>query len=257
MVDLYRFGLLAEAHGCMHAVTMKQGDAPYSLSLALHTGEEASRIVQNRKQIAQRLGAKGDLDFVVAKQTHSDNIHIVTRKRTIGWEEHASAIANCDALITDQKGVMLGVLTADCVPVLLYDPLQKVAAAVHAGWKGTKAQIVSKTVKRMQEHFGCDPENILAGVAPAIGRCCYEVGEDVAQHFFGYRDALEQRGEKYMLDLPHINQKQLMKAGLQEEHIQMSGICTACDTEQFFSYRKEQGCSGRFMSLVGISPEAK
>jgi YfiH family protein len=252
MIDFYRFSLLSAQPKCIHAVTMKEESAPYSLSLALHTGELSERIVSNRKWIEKAFGIEEKLDFVVADQTHSDNIHIVTAKETKGWESIESAIADCDALVTDQKGVMLGVLTADCVPVLMYDPVREVVAAVHAGWKGTKAQIVAKTVEKMQEVYGCDPADIIAGIAPAIGSCCYEVGEEVAKHFFDVPQGYMPKGEKYMLDLPFINKTQLIGAGLKEEHIELSGICTACETERFFSYRKEQGCSGRFMSLVGM-----
>jgi len=100
--------------------------------------------------------------------------------------------------------------------------------------------------------YGCDPKEIIAGVAPSIGRCCYEVGEDVAAHFFDMPEGVTPIGEKYMLDLPFINKQQLLTAGLQEKNIEMSHTCTACEVERFFSYRKEQGCSGRFMSMIGM-----
>ncbi len=257
MVDFYRFDLLKRVPGCIHAVTMKAGDAPCSLSLAMHTGEPESYIIKNRELIAKALESGERLHFAIADQIHSDNIHIVTEKQTRGWVSQENAIKNCDALITAQKGVLVGILTADCVPVLLYDAKKGVAAAVHAGWKGTKAQIAVKTVKKMQEVFGSDPADIIAGIAPAIGKCCYEVGEDVAEHFFDIPDSCNHIGEKYMLDLPYINKYQLLAVGLREEQIEMSNICTACETEKFFSYRKEQGCSGRFMSLIGISPLVK
>ena len=127
-------------------------------------------------------------------------------------------------------------------------------AAVHAGWKGTKAGIAGKTVKKMIETFGCDPEDIIAFIAPSIGRCCYEVGADVAEHFHEVEGAYDKAGQKYMLDLPFINQKQLLNAGLKEEHIELSGQCTSCEADRYFSYRKEQGCSGRFMSMIALKP---
>ena len=104
----------------------------------------------------------------------------------------------------------------------------------------------------MKEVFGCQEQDIIAGVAPSIGRCCYEVGADVAQHFFDTPQGFTSSGEKYMLDLPYINKQQLLNVGLQEKHIEMSNICTACEVEHFFSYRKEKGCSGRFMSMIGL-----
>ena len=148
---------------------------------------------------------------------------------------------------------MLTVLTADCVPVLLYDKEKEVVAAVHAGWKGTKAQIVAKTVLKMKDIYGCDPTKIIVGIAPSIGRCCYEVEGDVAEHFFDTPEGFTHVGEKFMLDLPFINKKQLLDVGVSESNIEMSDVCTACEVERFFSYRKEQGCSGRFMSMIGLS----
>lgn len=104
----------------------------------------------------------------------------------------------------------------------------------------------------MQELFDSNPEDIIAGIAPSIGRCCYEVGVDVAKHFFEIPQSYTQKKSKYMLDLPYLNKVQLLQAGLIKSHIELSNICTACDTKRFFSYRKEEGCSGRFMSMIGL-----
>jgi YfiH family protein len=233
-------------------VTTKSNDLPYTFSLALHTGEDAENIVANRNKLSNLLNSREPLHYIVANQTHSDNIKIITNKETKGWESLENAVEDCDALITDVKGVVLNILTADCVPILLYDKQKEVVAAVHAGWKGTKAKIVAKTVNKMKEVYGCDPKEIIAGVAPSIGRCCYEVDADVAQHFFDIPEGFTPVGEKYMLDLPFINKEQLLHAGIKEKNIEMSYTCTACEVERFFSYRKEQGCSGRFMSMIGI-----
>jgi len=255
MVDLYRFKQFDDHAECIHAVTTKIAQEPFSFSLALHTGEDRASIIANRKKVSSLLDINDTLHFVVANQTHSDHIKVITKEETKGWEDPEDAVADCDALITDRKGVVLTVLTADCVPVLLYDKKKKIVAAVHAGWKGTKEKIVVKTVKKMIDVFKSEPSDIIAGIAPSIGQCCYEVGEDVAKYFFDMPKAFHQNKEKYMLDLPYINQQQLLEAGVKEEHIEMSGICTACESERFFSYRKEQGCSGRFMSLIGLNPD--
>jgi len=252
MINFYRFKCFEKYSDLLHAVTNKSIHYPHSFSLALHTGENEEKIIENRKVIAAFLKSDKDLHFIVANQTHSDNIKIISKKETKGWESLEDAIENCDALITNEKNIVLTILTADCVPVLLYDKEKKVVAAVHAGWKGTKAKIVSKTVKKMKEMYGCEPENIVAAVAPSIGSCCYEVGEEVAEHFFGRPEGVTKKGDKYMLDLPYINKYQLLECGLKEEHIEMSSVCTACETDRYFSYRKEQGCSGRFMSMIGI-----
>ena len=252
MIDFYRFKCFEKYSDLLHAVTNRSMNYPYDLSLALHTGENEEKIIENRKVIAAFLKSDKALHFIVANQTHSDNIKIITKRETKGWDGLEDAIEDCDALITSETNIVLTILTADCVPVLLYDSEKKVVAAVHAGWKGTKAGIVAKTVLKMKEVYGCEPQNIIAGIAPSIGACCYEVGEDVAKHFFDIPDGYIQKGEKYMLDLPFINRKQLLDVGVREENIEMSNVCTACEVDKYFSYRKEQGCSGRFMSMVAL-----
>ncbi len=192
------------------------------------------------------------MHFIVANQTHSDNISIIHKVHERGWNSLEDAIENCDALITNQSNIMLTILTADCVPILLFDPKQRVIAAIHAGWKGTQQQIASKTVEKMQKEFDCNPKDIRAGVAPSIGKCCYEVDWNVAKHFETIENAYDNKGEKQMLDLPHINKVQLLEAGLLKEYIEMSDACTACEVDDYFSYRKEGGCSGRFMSMIGL-----
>ena len=251
-MDFYRFKCFLKCNNLLHAVTKRSMNFPYEFSMALHTGENKKEIIENRNVIASFLKSDKDLHFIVANQTHSDHIKIISRKETKGWDKLEDAIEDCDALITNEKDVVLTILTADCVPVLLYDNEKKVIGAVHAGWKGTKAKIVAKTVKKMNEIYGCEPKHIMAGIAPSIGSCCYEVGKDVAKHFFDTPDGFRSVGEKYMLDLPFINKKQLLDVGLKEGNIEMSDVCTACEVDRYFSYRKEQGCSGRFMSMIGI-----
>lgn len=256
MMELYRFVKMQREERCIHAVTTKDQTGAYEGSLALHTGQERSCIVKNRKQAASLLGAEGQYRFVTANQTHGSHIEVITEKKDRGWESAEGVVPECDALITDVEEVILAILTADCVPILLYDPKQGAIGAVHAGWRGTQAEIAFKTVQKMKEAFGSNPEEIIAGIAPSIGRCCYEVGEEVAQFFKKEPEVLEKRGQSYRLDLPLANKIQLLAAGLTEENIEMSGICTACETKRFFSYRKEKGCAGRFMSMIGLKQKS-
>ncbi|MEY3002805.1 MAG: hypothetical protein RLZZ428_1180 [Pseudomonadota bacterium] len=257
MLELVTFENLKLFPSLVHGITTKSKNAPYQFSLALHTGEEPQSILQNREHLSGLFSDEDRFDYVVAEQTHSDHIEIITQHATKGWKELANSIKDCDALITDLKGVMLTILTADCVPILLFDPHQNVIAAIHAGWKGTRSHITAKTIAKMREKFGSNPSDIVAGIAPSIGVCCYEVGEEVASHFLDTPSALMQKGEKYMLDLPLINQTQLLQSGVKKENIQMSHRCTACEVDHFFSYRKEVGCTGRFMSMIGMKPTRK
>ena len=253
MVDFYSFKKFNDVPMCRHAVSTKKSMEPYAFSVALHTGENKENIVANRKKVLSMLGWEEPIHFVLANQTHSDHIKIISIEESRGWESLDDAIEDCDALITNKKDLVLSILTADCVPVLLLDSKKGVIAAVHAGWKGTKEQIVAKTVEKMVDVFDCKAEDIIAGIAPSIGRCCYEVGEEVAENFDDIPHAYDSVGEKFMLDLPFINKTQLLNAGLQESNIEMSQLCTACEVERFFSYRKEQGCSGRFISMIGLT----
>ncbi|MDQ1326527.1 MAG: Purine nucleoside phosphorylase [Campylobacterota bacterium] len=252
MVEFYRFKGLQKYKQCIHAVTAKNTNIAYEGSLALHTGEECSSIIQNRKRVAFLLEIDARYNFVAANQTHSSHIEVITERQNRGWESRDDAVLDCDALITNTKGAVLTILTADCVPILLYDPKLEIVAAIHAGWKGTQANISSKTIGKMKEIFGSNPKDVIAGIAPSIGRCCYEVGEDVAQYFTAQPEVLDRIGDKYKLDLPLANKIQLLSAGLLKENIEMSDICTACEVKRFFSYRKERGCSGRFMSMIGL-----
>ncbi|MCK4442699.1 MAG: peptidoglycan editing factor PgeF [Sulfurovaceae bacterium] len=250
MKNIYSFTNLSQESGCIHMVTTKNIEYDYNFSLALHTNEEPKSIINNRKNIQQQFP---NMKFIVANQTHSDHISIITDVTSRGWDSMDNAIDDCDALITNQKGVMLTILTADCVPILLFDPKQNVVSAVHAGWRGTEKQIVIKTITKMEQEFNSNPVDILVGIAPSIERCCYEVDWGVAQYFKEYDNAFNKVGDKYMLDLPNINKSQLLKAGIQETNIQLSNICTSCEVDNYFSYRKEKGCSGRFMSMIGMN----
>jgi len=250
MQNIYTFKNLSKERNALHLVTKKDLSQSYGFSLALHTGEAPKDIIKNRNILNEHFPHK---DFIVANQTHSNNIVIVDTPRN-SWltQRENHAIEDCDALITNQKNIMLTIMTADCVPILLFDRKQNIVAVVHAGWKGTQQEIALKTIEKMREIFNSNPKDIMAGVAPSIGRCCYEVDWNVAKNFKEIKNAYDEKGEKKMLDLPYINRQQLLQAGLKEENIEMSNVCTACEVKNYFSYRKEQGCSGRFMSIIGL-----
>ena len=249
MKKTHTFKNLSTHKNCTYLISKKDSNHPHNFSLALHTNEEPKSIIENRSKLNELFP---QMHFITANQTHSDNITVIKHNHEQGWNNLEDAIENCDALITNQKNIMLTILTADCVPILLFDPKQQVVAAIHAGWKGTQQAITFKTVEKMQKEFNSNPKDILAGIAPSIGKCCYEVDWNVAQYFEHIENAYDNRGEKQMLDLPHINRLQLIKAGLLTKNIEMSNICTACEVDDYFSYRKEGGCSGRFMSMIGL-----
>jgi len=222
--------------------------------MALHTGEAETEIHCNRSMLAATFGDA--YRFCGTRQTHSDKIHRLEEPEGEGWKDLSDAV-EADAVITDLPGMVLTVLTADCVPILLYDPQRGAVGAVHAGWKGSKAEILPKTIAAMQGAFGCAVENMLVAIGPAIGQCCYEVGLEVAEHFGDYGGAvIEGRGKgKYMLDLKEVNRLQASACGILPAHTEVTEICTSCSRDRFFSYRAEQGCSGRFLSAIALRGE--
>ena len=196
----------------------------------------------NRKKLAQTIGF--DINrLVTGEQTHSLNIAVVTDAEAgRGSVDIDSRIPCTDALITNHCGVCLMVLTADCVPVLLYDPATHSAAAIHAGWRGTANGIVGLTVKKMADEFGAKPENLMAAIGPCIGACCFEVGDDVAEHFSRWPNTILRRSEwpRPHIDLVLANRLQLEQAGILAANIESSDECTKCGPHGLFSHRRDQ-----------------
>ena len=261
-----RRGGVSEAYG---------GDA---LNLGITHEDTRQAVSQNRRLFFERLGAvtpAGDpWPSVAMRQVHSSLIHRV--------DEVPARPIQGDGMVTNRAGIVLSVRAADCLPVLLADPLRRAVGAFHAGWRGTLARIVEKGVGEFRRQFGSDPADLVVAIGPGIHRCCYEVSEDFRDQFrgqFSYADALfeevfssdpvrrkypllfiNQRapghGEpprKLHLDLVEANRRQLLEAGVRAENIWISELCTSCRTDLLFSHRKEKGVTGRMMGAVGIA----
>jgi polyphenol oxidase len=248
-------------------------DGKPSLNLGFTDWDERDRVTANREKFMAALDAR-KMPLVTLRQFHSDVIHLAAAQ--------CAEAPKADALTTGTSGLLLGVQTADCVPILLADTRQRVVAAIHAGWRGTLARIVAKTLGRMTMEFGTRPREVTAALGPAIGRCCYEVGPEVAQAFAAqfapapdwFDGPFEQlaHGEEPLslpwlsmmppghelppprvrLDLRASNRWQLIDAGLPEKQIAVNDLCTACRTDVLFSYRREGAKTGRLMTVIGI-----
>ena len=164
----------------------------------------------------------------------------------------AGVLGEGDALLENAPGSVVAVKTADCVPILLVDPGQRAVAAVHAGWRGTVAEIVRHAIEHMRREFGSAPDAMHAALGPAIGPCCYEVGPDVAGYF--PQDRLDQAGRdgRARVDLVGANRRQLLAAGVPAAHIYTAGLCTMCLPAQFHSYRRDKQAAGRMFSFAGL-----
>lgn len=177
-------------------------------------------------------------------QIHSDLI--VTAAGDTG------RIGDGDALITARAGLWVAVRTADCLPVLIADPVTRAAAAVHAGWRGSAREITAKAVRQMAENFGSDPADLIAAIGPGIARCCYEVSPEVAREFAAWIPELANAAGKTLLDLAEVNRRQLLQSGLAETSIDASGQCTFCRADEFYSFRRVAGEAGRMVSGIRI-----
>ncbi|MDD2897878.1 MAG: peptidoglycan editing factor PgeF [Desulfuromonadaceae bacterium] len=225
---------------------------PYnSLNLGMNTQDQQANVEGNRSLLARAFGVSQEA-LVTPRQVHGCDILVINEPN----EDFSHYLTvEGDAVITNQPNVIIGVCVADCAPILLYDPVNKVIAVVHAGWKGTAAQVVSKTVAGMQSEFGTKPALLHAAIGPCIQKCCYEVDEPVrkafAQSDIDWSSCAELKSPgKWQLDLSVANRELLKNAGVPAEAIQISDQCVCCHSEQFFSYRRDKEESGRQMGFI-------
>ncbi|HLG79339.1 MAG TPA: peptidoglycan editing factor PgeF [Ktedonobacteraceae bacterium] len=246
-------------------------------------GDSIENVVRNRQQALQALGLE-QTPTITLWQVHGADV--VPFRSGEAWRsdwgqfsyyEQAwtpETIRKGDASISNESGIALALSFADCVPIVFYDPVQRVIGIAHGGWRGTARGIVVATVEAMYERYGSRPDDIYAGIGPAIGACCYEVSHDVQQLFMGervfeemptrdrYREIVRAAAVfsapstdgHFQLDLQATNRNQLLLAGLAATHIEVMEICTACNTDRFFSHRKEQGQTGRFPVVIAQQP---
>lgn len=244
-----------------HAFTTRAGGvspAPYeSLNLGFHVGDDPGNVIANRERACRLLGT-GLSRLVAGGQVHGNRV--VTVDASLAGRGALSledALPGVDALVTATPGVLLSSYYADCVPLFFLDPVRRVVALAHAGWRGTVRRIGMATVRHMEQHHGCRARDILAAVGPAIGSCCYEVDRPVmeaAQACLPGRVPARPAGPgRWLLDLPEMNRLILLEAGLEPGRVIMAGYCTACHVRLFYSYRAQNGRTGRMASLIMLT----
>ena len=212
-------------------------------NLAFHVGDDIDAVHTNHTFLANSFGYKKDA-LVHMKQIHSNIVHIVNN------QDNFDTPPTCDALVTNKKNIPLMVMVADCTPILFYDPTCKAIGVAHAGRTGTFANIVVNVIESMKSEYGSKTEDILISIGSAIGVCCYEVGAEIYEETKEkYSYAFELRDHRYYLDINKILLSQLKECGIKEKNIENEGICTACNTQQYFSYRAE-GKTGRFAGIL-------
>jgi len=221
----------------------------YSLNLGYHVGDTHDSVAENRRRFCNKL----DIDvgsMVISQQIHGNTTIVIDDShKGHGAYGHEDAISGADAMITTSRGIALAVFTADCVPVMVVDPVRKAIGIAHAGWRGALHKIAARTVLKMRDTFGTQPTDCLVALGPSIGPCCYRTGEDVISQFrsaFGPAVCIAED----RLDLQLAVELQLAHAGVEKSNISSSRLCTACNTDLFYSYRAEGGQTGRMMSVI-------
>jgi len=250
---LLKFNNLDKESGIEHFITTKSGGKSKaqfsSLNLSFKVGDKNNIVAYNRSILAQALEIAEE-KILFPDQCHTSHIKVVEASTSL------KNLQKTDALITQATGMCLCVLTADCVPVLLFDPKEKVVAAIHAGWRGTAERIVPRTIERMVKSFSSRPKNIVAAIGPSISQKNYEVGNEVAEKFHVFfhdkPSIIKKKKEsgKYHIDLKEANKELLLRYGVKHKNIEISQKCTFDMPDLFFSARRDGLHSGRFATGI-------
>ena len=243
-----------------HCFTTRVGGVSQGIYNSLNTSIIKEDPIENvRRNLELVCGAIG-IDYtrlVFSNQTHEDNIRVVTEADIGKGLTIPSDITDTDGLMTNIPGIPLITHYADCVPLFFLDTRNRAIAVIHSGWKGTVLKIGAKTIKQMNEVYGTKPEDCLVGIGPSIGRDCFEVGPEVVQEF---RDSFDNWAEftepfrdgKFRIDLWKANKIMLIELGIPEENITVSGFCTKCNEQLFFSYRRDKGRTGSLSAIMEL-----
>jgi len=247
--SFYQFENLAACQGVDHRIfTRNNGHSPppfASLNVTFGIGDEADNVRRNRDIICRSMAAA---EIVFARQVHGSKIAVLTEENRGRGNHPVDEPFTADAMVTDLPQKYLVIQVADCQSVLMYEPLRRVIANVHSGWRGSIQNIIGRTVEMMKQHFDCSPGLIQAGIGPSLGPCCAE--------FINYKDEIPKAHWSYKdsndhFDFWSISRDQLLHAGVPAKNIELSRICTRCRTREFFSYRAEKK-TGRFAAVIGL-----
>ena len=265
VVPLLHFKKLNELSMIEHCFTTRIGGLSTgmfdSLNLSFTRGDDEEKVLENYKRVAEAIGAEAG-QIVTTDQTHTTNVRIVTEADAGKGVTRERDYDNVDGLVTNIPGICLVTFYADCVPLLFVDPVKRVIASSHSGWRGTAARMGQVTVDIMRSKFGCRPEDILAAVGPSICQDCYEVSEDVIQKFQNAFDEADwndlydrKENGKYQLNLWKANEIVLLQAGILPEHLAVTNLCTCCNPDLLFSHRASNGKRGNLAAFLALKEE--
>lgn len=247
--------LTADHIGASHCFTTRFGGVSRgylsSLNLGIHRGDEPENVLDNYRILGDAVGFAPE-KTVFTRQTHTNTVRAVDEGNA-GEGLFSPVEPECDALVTNTPGLALCVFTADCSPILLWDPVTGAVGAAHAGWRGTVADIAGNTVRAMCANYGCAPENLRAAIGPNIGKCCFETDRDVPEAVRAVlgeeaEEYITRAGEKFRVDLKGVNAALLRRVGV--KHIEVSAECTACRPDRFWSHRKVGNARGSQGAII-------
>lgn len=259
-ISYYTFDNLDKTGLIHHCFTTRLGGVSKGVyeafNLSFTRGEEKETVLENYRLLSDALDFQLD-SFVLPNQTHTTNIRNVTLEDKGKGVTAFSDIRNTDGLCTNVQGLNLTVFGADCVPIFLLDTKKRAISVVHAGWKGTANGIAKKAIEKMIYDFGSNPIDILAGIGPSIGKCCFQVDNPVVELFknqisFANDVIFDDVPGKFKIDLWATNQRLLMEAGVPEDNIEITGICTMCHTELFYSHRVMGDARGNMAGIMTL-----
>ncbi len=260
-LSVFEADLLAEIPSLRHAFSTRRGGSGggcfSGLNFSFHQGDEAENVRANWAALSRAFGIAPER-FLTVRQVHGNRVWVIDDAESMpvsGGGDAGEDAPRRDAIVTNRPGIAIGVKTADCVPVLIADPVRRVIAAVHAGWQGTSRRIVEQVCAALEARFSCRREDLRAAIGPAIGPCCYEVDDRVREAMAGL-PGLErifsprETPGHWRLDLALANRLQLRNAGVPASRVAAANLCTACRPDLFFSHRGSGGKTGRHFNFL-------
>ena len=259
IVPLLHFPMLEQLGIVEHCFSTRLGGVSKgiygTMNFGITRGDDPEAVMENYRRVAKAMHAQVD-DFVAADQTHTTNVRKVGRADCGKGITRPKEYKDVDGLITNEQGVVLSTFYADCVPLYFVDPVHKAIGLSHSGWRGTVNRMVQKTLEAMKEAYGTNPADVYAAIGPSICKACYEISEDVAEHFYqafpkeGKEILLDKGNGKYQLDLWKTNEIILLAAGIQPNHLAVTNICTCCNEKLLFSHRASMGKRGNLGAFM-------
>ncbi len=240
-MKFYQSNLLNNFTNLTHALTTKE-----SGNVAFHVDDDIKTVLANHKKLSTKLNYD-QKSLIHMKQIHSDIVHVVDEN------DNFDNPPTCDALITDKPNTPLMVMVADCSPILFYDDKQKVIAVAHAGRQGALKNIVKNVIESFTNNYSCEVDNIVVHIGASIGSCCYEINEQIYDEVkkLNLLYAITENNNNYYLDINKILIAQLLTAGIKQSNLEVSSLCTCCNSEILFSYRADKNC-GRFCAIMSL-----